>query len=242
MKKLNSTKFLKFPFQFEEDKLVHDLSLATNRKWFPHFNTKAYDGEWKIIPLYAINGDESDMMGVSYGNVLMQETPLMKDCIYFKEVIDSLKFTILSARIMRLGAGADIKPHQDHALGYEDGDFRLHIPITTNEKVEFVLDGTILKMKPGECWYTNVNYVHSVSNAGTTDRNHLVIDGRRNEWTDKLFFSLAPEETFRPIPKKPESPETIKQIIEELKRNNQPAAMDLIDEYQKKLDAVKENK
>jgi len=144
------------------------------------------------------------------------------------------KFPILSARILKLEPGAEIKPHKDHELGYEDGNFRLHIPITTNDKVNFTLDNKLLKMLPGECWYTNVNYTHSVSNNGEVNRIHLVIDGKRNDWSDQLFFSLATKESFS-NPKNAYSPETLKRIIEELKLNDSPCSKGLINELEKEL-------
>jgi len=230
LKTQTHTKHLKLPFQFETEKLVHDLSLILDKKWISHFNTSGYSGDWKVISLYSDNGDDSNIFALSTSDSIVSETSIIKECHYFKEVIDSFKCPILSARILRLGVGAEIKPHRDHELGYEDGNFRLHIPIVTNPDVQFILDGTAIKMLPGECWYTNVNYVHSVINSGKSDRVHLVIDGVRNEWSDELFFSLAPENSFQPIPKKKDSPETIKQIIEELKQRYEPATNQLITE------------
>jgi len=236
-----NTKYLKFPFQFSEEKLVRDLSLILDKNWIPHFNTEGYHGDWKVISLYAHNGEESNIYALPTSQSTISETRILKECHYFKEVIDSFKCPILTARILRLGAGAEIKPHRDHDLGYEDGNFRLHIPIVTNSGVRFVLDGTELTMLPGECWYTNVNYVHSVINSGKSDRVHLVIDGERNEWSDQLFFSSVPKESFKPIPKKNDSSETIRRIIEELKRSNEPAAKKLINELSQKLTKLNEN-
>ena len=59
------TKHLKFPFQFDEDKLNHDLSLIMESKWISHFNTDGYNGVWKAIPLYSNNGDETNIFSHS---------------------------------------------------------------------------------------------------------------------------------------------------------------------------------
>jgi hypothetical protein len=230
-----NTKYLKLPFQFDEEKLAYDLSLILDGKWVPHFNTTGYSGDWKAISLYANGGDDSNIIALSASNSVISETSIMKECLYFKEVIGSFKCPIIIARLLRLGVGAEIKPHRDHELGYENNNFRLHIPIITNKDVQFVLDGTQLRMLPGECWYTNVNYVHSVINAGKSDRVHLVIDFERNEWTDELFFSLAPEESFKSQPIENLSPDRIKMIIEELKRLKAPATNQLINELELKL-------
>lgn len=236
----NATTYLKLPFQFDEEKLVHELSLILEGKWIPHFNTAGYSGDWKVISLYAEGGDDSNIFALSTSNSRISETSILKECHYFKEVIESFKSPILTARILRLGVGAEIKPHRDHELGYENNNFRIHIPITTNKDVQFVLDDTRLRMLPGECWYTNVNYIHSVINSGKTDRVHLVVDFERNEWSDELFFSLAPKESFQEIHEEKYSPETIKLIIEQLKQRKEPAAKELIHELQQKLTELNE--
>lgn len=41
-------------------------------------------------------------------------------------------------------------------------------------------------MKPGELWYLNVNRYHSVTNGGSTDRIHLVIDCIVNDWLREM--------------------------------------------------------
>lgn len=229
------TKYLKFPVQFDEQRLVSDLSRAMESQWIPHFNTGGYSGNWKAVSLYAAGGNEQNIFAHLQDHSSISETLLMKECSYFREVLDYFKFQILSVRLLRLEVGAEIKPHTDHELGYEDGQFRLHIPIVTNPDIEFILDGERLIMLPGECWYTNVNFVHSVANRGTEDRVHLVIDGARNAWTDKLFFSLAPESSFEVEQEEELSQETIQRMLEELKNNPQMADHPIIRELEGKL-------
>jgi quercetin dioxygenase-like cupin family protein len=53
---------------------------------------------------------------------------------------------------------------------------RYHIPIITNENVEFDIAGEKNKMLPGECWEIHNGKLHSVSNSGSSDRVHLIID------------------------------------------------------------------
>ncbi len=229
------TKFLKLPFQFSVDKLTRDLESALSKRWIAHFNTEGYDGAWNSLPLYAPNGNSKNIFALSDSDPIIP-TEELENCPYFKEVIQQFECPLLSVRLLRLAVGAKIKPHRDYKLGYEDNCFRLHIPISTNPEVTFTLDDTNLKMLPGECWYTNVNYVHSVSNLGEEDRIHLVIDGERNAWSDELFFSLAPEESFGPEPAPKASREEILRTIEELERMKSPASQQLIMDLQKKLD------
>lgn len=235
MSKDQMTKYLKFPIQFDAERLVEDLSRVMEDKWIPHFNTGGYVGNWNAISLYAKDGNEQNIFAHMPDNASISETPLMKECLYFKEVLDYFKFPVLSVRLLRLEVGAEIKPHTDYELGYEDGQFRLHIPIVTNPDIEFILADERLTMLPGECWYTNVNFVHSVANRGTVDRVHLVIDGVRNDWTDELFFALAPESSFQSVKEESLSQETIVRMLEEMKNNPQMADHPIIRELEEKL-------
>lgn len=235
MKNTSITKHLKFPVQFDEQRLVEDLSHALESQWTPHFNTAGYSGNWNAVSLYAKDGNEQHIFAHPMDHSAITETPLMKECAYFREVLAYFQFPVLSVRLLKLEAGAEIKPHTDYELGYEDGQFRLHIPIVTNPDIEFILDGERLTMLPGECWYTNVNLVHSVANRGTADRVHLVIDGVRNAWTDTLFFSLAPESSFEADREEDLDEETIIRMLEELKRNPEMAGHPLIEELESRL-------
>lgn len=235
MKEKGPIAHLRLPLHFDEKKLLDDFSQILDDNWKGHFNTYNYSGEWDVIPLYAPNGDSKILFINPNNDLTVQETPFLKKCHYFKQIIDSFQVPIISARLLRLRPGADIRPHRDHNLGYEDHTFRVHIPILTNDKIKFILNDEFLVMKPGECWYTNVNYIHSVKNNGTEDRIHLVIDGKRNEWSDQLFFSLAPEEDFVPTTTTEYSPEVMQQMIESLNGNDSPAALNLIQELKTKL-------
>lgn len=233
MESLPPTTHLQLPFQFDVSKLQSELKSILKTKWIPHFNKDGYDGKWNSIALYAKDGDPSNIFATDGDH--LKETTILNNSPYFKEVINQFKCPLLSVRLLKLEKGAFIKPHRDYKLGYEDDNFRLHIPIITNKDVDFVLDGLKLEMKEGECWYTNVNYIHSVSNKGKSDRIHLVIDGKRNSWSDDLFFSLAPKESFFPEQKSSYSLETMKGIIEELKLINTEGALETIQELQSKM-------
>lgn len=226
---------LQLPFTFNVIQLENNLSALINQHWIPHFNTGGYQGEWNAISLYTKHGEETNIYVPTSEDEHIVETEILKSSPYLKEVIKTFKCSIISARLLRLGVGAKIKPHRDYELGYEDGCFRIHVPIKTNNQVEFILNGKQVVMQPGECWYTNVNYIHSVENLGETDRVHLVMDFKRNTWSDELFYSLAPQESFLPEPPIEDSLETKKQILEELKRMGNPNNQVLISELEKEI-------
>jgi hypothetical protein len=211
---------LKLPFEFNIEKLRHDLETVLQHHWTPHFNTGGYEGSWSAIPLYAPGGNPSNIIAHYLGEDEIKATPLLENCEYFREVIDQFKCSVITARLMKLAAEAYIKPHKDYDSGYEDGMFRIHIPVITNSQVEFLLDGERVVMNPGECWYTNVNFEHSVANKGEEDRVHLVLDFTRNDWSDQLFFNLAPREEFFPQEEEEYSAEVLLKMIDSLEMMN----------------------
>lgn len=209
---------MKLPFLFDEEKLCKDLDTINNNKWFPMLYKHNYEGGWKSVALYAPDGDPENIFAHNDSSEVLKPTPILENCNYFKEVISYFKAPILSVRLLRLSVGSIIKPHKDYKMGYEDHNFRIHIPITTNEQVSFLLDNEKLVLLPGHCWYINANFTHAVSNFGEQDRVHLVIDVERNDWSDKLFFSLAPKESFG-LKDDQSNVEVMKKIIAEFKRN-----------------------
>lgn len=218
---------IRFPLFFDTEKLKIDVHEIIQKKWINHYNTNDYSGKWTSIALMSQNGKSDSIFALPRGNEKLVPTEILDSCIYFQEILDSFLFEKTAVRLLKLDAGAEVKPHSDHCLGYEDGCFRLHIPIITNSEVEFILDGKRLIMNEGECWYIDANFIHSVANRGTEDRIHLVIDGLRNEWTDDLFFKEAEENEFiRPATKMSEEQKQL--MIAELKRMKLPIANEIL--------------
>jgi quercetin dioxygenase-like cupin family protein len=218
---------LRFPFTFDTQLLKADLDLVLQHEWPEHYNKGAYSGKWTSIALIAPGGSATNIYAMSNQHSPLMETEILRDCVTFKHILDEFPFEKISARLLCLEVGAEIKPHRDNCLGYEDGVFRLHIPIVTNPDVEFILAGERIVMDEGTCWYINANEEHSVANRGTENRVHFVIDGVRNAWTDELFFAQAPESSFE-RPPAPISEEQKTRMIAELERLGTPVALELI--------------
>lgn len=226
---------IQFPLYFDTNLLKNDINKVLSTNWIKHYNTNDYEGDWSSIALMSQGGKSENIYALPSNNDEVTFTEILDACQYFKEVINQFKFQKTSVRLLRLSVGAEIKPHKDYCLGYEDGCFRIHIPVITNDEVEFILDNERLIMKEGECWYINANFTHSVANRGTNDRIHLVIDGIRNEWTDVLFFKNAKKEGFE---KKviQNTKEEKEKIIQELRKMNTSVANKLITDLLNEID------
>ena len=123
---------------------------------------------------------------------------------FLPEIVDLLKrhynykfIRIKSFSFIRMKAGHRIYDHKDDdAVGIStayDYCHRIHLPLVTNDKVLFTIDGETRHLKYGEMIEIDNLKTHSVVNDGENDRIHLLID----------FYGLDGyyDSTLSPIPK-----------------------------------------
>jgi hypothetical protein len=186
---------LRFPFTFDPALLARDLERLSSGPWTRHYVRANYDGDWSIIALRAPAG-ETHPLRMIYPNpscTSFVDTPLLDACPYFREVVDTFQCPLRTVRLMRLGPGSVIKEHFDHELSFEEGMVRFHVPVVTNDQVEFYLNGSRVVLEAGSAWYLRLSDPHSVANKSDRDRVHLVVDGFVNDWVAGLFAALAPQ-------------------------------------------------
>lgn len=187
--------YKKFNLSFDIEQMQKEVLAFDEQRWIPHFNKGYYSGDWSAIPFRSPNGDPNRIFPDPTGTMEYKNTSHLEECPYIAGVIDSFQCDKTAIRLLRLKAGSVIKEHSDYDLSYEDGEVRLHIPITTNPFMEFNLNKQRIVMNEGECWYLNFNLPHSVSNLGDTNRIHLVMDCMVNEWL-RGFFAEARKNTY----------------------------------------------
>jgi len=184
---------LRLDLAFDAARLRADLAGFCESHWTAHFVPEHYDGDWSVLPLRAPAGASHPILRIaSPPNAAgWQDTELLAACLYFRHVLAAFECPLQAVRLMRLAPGSVIKEHRDHDLAAEWGVARLHIPITTNDRVDFRLNGTRIDMAPGSSWYLRLADPHSVTNHGDTVRVHLVIDAEVNDWlADRLRAAL----------------------------------------------------
>ncbi|HLT92301.1 MAG TPA: aspartyl/asparaginyl beta-hydroxylase domain-containing protein [Woeseiaceae bacterium] len=82
---------------------------------------------------------------------------------------------IIRAMAAKLVAGGKIRPHRDSHPSFHHGH-RIHVPITTNPRVRFIIDGRPYRFEVGQAYELNNQLMHSVSNKGTEDRINFIFD------------------------------------------------------------------
>lgn len=83
--------------------------------------------------------------------------------------------TVIRAMAAKLVAGGKITPHIDKHPSFHRGH-RIHVPITTNPRVRFMIDGQPYKFQVGKAYEINNQEMHSVMNKGKEDRITFIFD------------------------------------------------------------------
>lgn len=180
-------KYIRLPFTFDAALLRQETEAIGNIHWQLHYQTMHYKGNWSAVPLRSIGGKPDNIFIAPQENPVYEDTIFLRNSNYLTGVLSFFKCPLLAVRLLKLDAGAVIKEHRDTDLAFENGEVRIHIPVQTNDDVEFYLDKERMMLKEGECWYMNFNLPHAIHNKSSEARIHLVIDAKVNEWMNELF-------------------------------------------------------
>ncbi len=227
-------KYALLPFKFDVDRMKEEVA-KIDTQWGLHYKTTDYEGEWSAVPLHSIGGSMTNLFVDSSGKVPFQETPLMQLCPYLKSVVETLQCPKFTVRLLKLKAGSVIKEHRDRELFFESGEARIHVPIVTNEQVEFYLDGERIDLHEGECWYMNFNLMHKIINNSNQDRIHLVIDCIVNDWMKETFALEATQQVMTTVADK-FSLSDRRAIVESLKAQGTPTALEMAAQMELELE------
>ncbi len=112
-----------------------------------------------------------------------EQSGLLRRCHYFLDILASLQCRTTNVRLLRLQPTAVVKEHTDPQLDLAlDNQVRLHVPIFTDDRVDFRLNDRTVPLQPGELWYLRLSDPHSVHNNSDQERIQLSIDVVVNRW------------------------------------------------------------
>ena len=182
---------LRLPLTFDAGRLARDLDRLSSDQWIRHYVKQNYDGDWSVIPLRSPAGETHPLRMINADPTARSfvDTPLLERCDYFRHVLGRFECPLGPVRLMRLTPGSRIKEHTDVDLSFEDGMVRIHIPVATDDRVEFYVNKSRVVLEAGSVWYLRLSDPHSVVNNGSADRVHMVIDARVDPWIEALFES-----------------------------------------------------
>jgi quercetin dioxygenase-like cupin family protein len=231
--KNTATRYLRLPFTFDVAALQADLwglhSPQQPSAWIDHYNNTAHERRWACLPLRAIDGSSEHILAQAEGQFL--DTPLLASCPYFRQVLAAFECETSSVRLMSLAAGGRILPHTDPGGGFEDGVARLHIPIITDPKVLFHINGESVHFGAGQVWYMNANCIHAVDNNSEVERIHLVMDCIPNAWLQQVFEQAGWIKNQPPKYGDPNITDAnVDEVIAHLRQNNNASAQCLAEQ------------
>lgn len=173
--------------------LALEAAALPETAWIRHFVPDHYRGDWSVLPLRAPADAVHPIMQITSPPDCDNwvETSHLDACPAMRSALNLLHCEVNAVRLMRLGPGSEIREHRDHDLSAEFGSARLHLPLTTNPDVEFLVNGRAVAMLPGELWYLRLSDPHAVVNRGTSERIHMVIDVRVNKWLGGILWEAA---------------------------------------------------
>ena len=128
---------------------------------------------------------------------VLQDTSLLEEDGFqvINDILAKIPSTFERVRFMKIKANSGIGKHSDRIdkdFGLEDGNIiRIHVPIRTNDQVEFYLwegkEKLVNYLEEGHYYYVDVRAPHAVTNNSDVDRIHLVIDVYVNAEIRKLL-------------------------------------------------------
>lgn len=178
---------LSLPVPVPVASLQAEVSQWAAHSWLAHVNRLGYEGGWDVMPLRCQKQHLAahpllQGFALTAGQDDWDDLPALKQCPSIGQLLGRIQCPIKSVRLMRLHAGASIRPHRDHGLHLGCGEARLHVPVWTNPDVHFIVAGREAPMREGELWYFNADEEHEVINRSRTSRTHLVMDCVVTPW------------------------------------------------------------
>ena len=162
-----SKPFIRLPFRFDTQRLAAEVEQFGRDCWMPHPSRLRGNS---AIPLISSGGGDNDSFEGE-----KKATPHLERCAYLQQVMAGFGEVLSRSRLMRLDAGAEVSLHVDFNYHWYSR-VRIHIPVITSPDVIFHCGRERLHMAAGECWIFDSWRRHRVTNGGTGDRVHLVID------------------------------------------------------------------
>lgn len=152
-----------------DEAMWHEEQLRQKKYRDVHYNTES------VILIFCDHDNWPDIevtKGAGWDSLSRFAIPLMHDIIerHYRK-----GGTIIRAMAAKLKAGTTITPHVDSHASFHHSH-RIHVPITTNSKVRFMIEGRPHRLRVGNAYEINNQKRHAVINNGDQDRINYIFD------------------------------------------------------------------
>ena len=162
-----SRPFIQLPWRFDTDTIANEIQALDESAWMTHPSRMQGNS---AVALVSRGGHDNDDFDGS-----MAVTPHLEACPTLYRLLASFGEVIGRSRLMKLAPGAEVAVHVDFNYHWFSR-IRIHVPIITSDAVTFFCGNERVHMAEGESWIFDSWRRHRVTNEGSEDRIHLVID------------------------------------------------------------------
>lgn len=162
-----SRPFIQLPWRYDTTAIAAEIADLDAAAWMTHPSRMQGNS---AVALVSRGGHDNDDFDGS-----MAVTPHLEACPALHRLLASFGEVIGRSRLMKLAAGAEVASHVDFNYHWFSR-IRIHVPIVTTDAVTFFCGNERVQMATGESWIFDSWRRHRVTNEGTEDRIHLVID------------------------------------------------------------------
>ncbi|MEO8505816.1 MAG: TIGR03032 family protein [Acidobacteriota bacterium] len=163
-----ATEFVRLPIHFDAERLAAEVLALPESEWRPH--PQGYPGNSALSLVSALGDPNND---ATSGPML--PTRHLEHCPYVRQVLAAFNTPIGRTRLMRLDGNAEATAHADSNYYWLER-VRIHVPVVTTPRVDFLCGSRKVNMAPGEAWIFDTWQIHNVLNPEPTRRIHLVSD------------------------------------------------------------------
>lgn len=151
-----------------------------------------HTGGWQTLSLLNSTSSPTDTLIEDCTPV---ETSLLEKMPATRDLLTSLGFKYMWARLAKLEVNAFMHEHRDYQELKHVRRLRLHIPIITNPFSSIVIGRTRIHLALGYIWKLNPIYRHAAGNFGKEARIHIILDC----YVDDALDALVRGQTLDPI-------------------------------------------
>ncbi|MGI9202477.1 MAG: tetratricopeptide repeat protein [Woeseiaceae bacterium] len=172
--------FLKLHDNFDVGPLQKRIETIPAAKWLESERERLFDVHRDTQALLLVHFEDFKYEKPDYRELYFELQNELHPLVDYVSSYYKNNGFIVRLLLAKLLVGGKIPQHTD--AGYSLLNcHRVHLPIITNDKVDFLVGGETKNMQVGELWEINNGSVHAVENRGDEDRIHLIIDWMPNE-------------------------------------------------------------
>lgn len=182
--------FLNLRKNFDVNPLAEKIAQIPPARWLESERERLFDVHRDTQALLVVHFEDFKYEKPDYRELYFELRSELQPLVDYVSSYYQNNGFIVRLLLAKLLSGGKIPPHTD--AGYSLlNSHRVHLPIITNEKVDFVVGDETKNMQVGELWEINNGAVHAVENRGDEDRIHLIIDWMPNYAGESEEVTLA---------------------------------------------------